>query len=216
MTSNKSSFPTILALALSAGTTLAGTNAFVVPSFRNSSGSVVAGWDKFTVAVGAPGNAPDLAGSSATSARFFQNQADAFITGTGNIYNQPSASSFTVSYSAGAPIGLVVLQTRTIGTELDYSSVTLSYSGGTLSAPRVELDRTDFVGQGPGANVSSEWTWNLTGLPASDLTINFLAAGPSVSFDSATLDVQTTPEPGTWALLVTGLIAGGVLLRRRA
>ena len=206
---------TVIALACASTAIQASTNAFVVPSFRGAPGSAVAGWENFTVAVGAPGNSPDLPGSTATTARLIQNQADAFITGTGNIYNQPSASSFTVSYAAGVPLGLVVFQARTVGTELDYSSIALTYSGGTLTTPQVELSRAPFVGQGPGAIVSSEWTWNLTGLNASALSINFIASGPSVSFDSATLDVQTTPEPGAWALLLAGLAAGCFHFRRR-
>ena len=48
-----------------------------------------------------------------------------------------------------------------------------------------------------------------------DVTITLAAAGPSVSFDSATLDVRTIPEPGTWALLLCGLAGGGLLLRQR-
>jgi len=83
-----------------------------------------------------------------------------------------------------------------------------------IAGTRTELDRAPFVGQGPGAIVSSAWTWNLSGVNTSDLTISFKADGPSLSFDSATLDVKTAPEPGTWALLILGLAAGGLALRR--
>lgn len=207
----------LLAVAGSVGTSMvaqANTNAFYVPSFRGEAGSAVAGWDFFTVGYGTPGNAPDLAGSTATSARLAQLNPDAFVTGSGNIYNQPSVSSFTISYTASAALSFVVLQTRTIGTELDYSSVSLSYAGGTLAGVRTELARDPFVGQGPGAIVSSAWTWDLSGVKTSDLTISFKGDGPSVSFDSATLDVRTTPEPGTWALLLVGLAAGGFFWRR--
>ncbi len=197
-----------------AGLTHANTNAFYVPSFRGEAGSTAAGWDFFTVGVGAPGNAPDLAGSTATTARLTQLQADAFVVGSGNIYNQPSVSSFVINYTAGARIDTVILQTRTVGAELDYSSVALTYAGGSLAGTRTELDRAPFVGQGPGSIVSSAWTWNLSGVDTSDLTISFKADGPSLSFDSATLDVKTLPEPGTWALLILGLAAGGLALRR--
>lgn len=193
----------------------ANTNAFYVPSFRGQAGTAVAGWDFFTVGVGAPGNAPDLVGSTATSARLTQLQADAFVTGSGNIYNMPSASSFVINYAAGARLDTVVLQARTVGTELDYSSVTLSYAGGSIAGVRTELDRGPFVGQGPGAIVSSAWTWDLSGINISDVNITFQAAGPSVSFDSATLDVKTVPEPGTWALLGLGLAVGAWVARRQ-
>lgn len=187
-------------------TTHGGTNAFYVPSFRGEPGSAAAGWDFFTVGFGLPGNAPDLVGSTATTARLAQLDPAGFVTGSGNIYNQPNASSFVINYTAGAAIDLVVLQTRTLGTELDYSSVSLSYPGGIVPGIRAELDRAPFVGQGPGAIVSSAWTFNLSGLNASDISIAFKADGPSLSFDSATLDVKTVPEPGTWALLATGFI----------
>lgn len=102
----------------------------------------------------------------------------------------------------------MVVQARTIGTELNYSSVSLSYTGGNLAGIRTELDRAPFVGQGSGAIVSSAWTWDLDGLNISEFTISFQADGPSLSFDSATLDVKTIPEPGAWALLLIGLSAG--------
>jgi len=191
------------------------TNAFYVPSFRGEPGATAAGWDFFTVGFGAPGNAPDLSGSTATTARLTQLDPAAFVTGGGNIYNQPNVASFVINYSAGATIDRVVLQARTVGAELDYSSVALSYTGGSLAGSYVELARGPFVGQGPGAIVSSAWTWDLSGLGATDFTIAFKAAEPSLSFDSATLDVKTVPEPGTVALMISGLTAGGFLLRRR-
>ena len=203
---------------LAAGLATAATNGFYVPSFRGTPGSSVAGWDQFTVGVGAPGNRPDLAGSTATPARLTQFDPAGFVTGGGNIYNQPNASVFSVTYNVGTPVDQVVFQTRSVGAELDYSSVQLSYAGGAapLLGIRTELERGPFVGQGPGAIVSSAWTWSLAGLGASDLTISFRAAEPSLSFDSATLDVKTVPEPGTWALLVTGMAVGWGLSRRRS
>ena len=208
----------LLTVATSAVAALAvqgATNGFYVPTFRGEAGSADAGWDRFTVGVGAPGNTPDLLGSTATGARLTQLEPQAFVTGSGNIYNQDGISSFSINYTAGASISAVVFQARAIGTELDYSSVRLNYAGGNLVGAYAELERAPFVGQGPGAIVSSAWTWDLSGLNASEFTITLAAAGPSVSFDSATLDVRTIPEPGTWALLLCGLAGGGLLLRQR-
>jgi len=78
---------------------------------------------------------------------------------------------------------------RTIGSEVDYNSVVLIYSdvNGTHSlAPlfRYELNRA--VSQG--YSVSSLWQWDLTGLVVSNFSLAFNAAGPSMSFDSLTLD----------------------------
>lgn len=192
-----------------ASTAVAGTNGFYVPTYRGESGSQAGYWESFSVAVGAPGNKANF-GNDTTSV-LTQTQADAIAVGSGNIYNMPSASEFTISYSGSGPVGLVTLQARTSGTELDYGSVSLNYGAGTLTATRVELDRTSFGTPGvpgpQGFNVSSAWTWDLSPYAASGYTISFKAAEPSLSFDSATLDTQVVPEPGTWALAGLGVAA---------
>ena len=205
----------VAAVTASLTPAFAGTNGFVVPSFRGQPGSAVAGWERFTVATdNGVGNSPDLAGSNA-AAKLLQRDANAFVTSTGNIYNMAGKSSFEVSYSSLAPVGLVVFQARTFGTELDYSSVTLSYGATLLTASRTELDRLA-VGEpgtpGSGAFVSSKWGWDLTGQNAQNLKLTFSAASDSLSFDSATLDVAVVPEPSTIALVALGL--GGLLFIR--
>lgn len=194
----------------------AGTNGFYVPTFRGEAGSQSSLWETFTVPVGAPGNTPNL-GNNLTSV-LTQSVAGALITGTGNIYNMPSASAFTVSYSGATQAGLVVFQTRTFGTELDYSGLRLNYAGGSLSATRTETDRVA-VGEpgqpGSGFFVSSAWQWDLAPLNISSYTISFNAAEPSLSFDSASLDTQAVPEPGTLALLAAGVAAVGLGVRRK-
>lgn len=166
----------------------AGTNGFVVPIFRGQPGSEFAGWERFTFGSGT-NNTPDIAGST-TNAGLLQLDPAAFVTGSGNIYNLSGASRFRIRYQQPFPLNTVVLQARTLGAELDYASVRLVFeSNGTnvsLSADRIELDR----GTAQGVNVSSKWEWNLSGHSATVFTIEFDAAGPSLSFDSATLDVS--------------------------
>jgi hypothetical protein len=197
--------------------TMAGTNGFYIPTFRGQPGSTSSLWETFTVPTGAPGNRPNF--GTDLSPVLTQLTPGALITGTGNIYNMAEASAFTISYASGSgPLGLVVLQTRTFGTELDYNTVRLTYDGGSLTATRTETDRVQ-VGApgtpGSGVYVSSAWQWDLSGRNVGQYSISFNAVEHSLSFDSALLDVQVVPEPGTLALMAIGAGFLVVGLRRR-
>lgn len=188
----------ILALiAVTAGNALAATNGFLVPAFRGSANTRAGYWETFSVPVGAPGNAPDKAGAT-TSARLTQSDTNAFLTGSGNLYNLTGTSLFTLADETPFVLGTVVLQTRTLGTELDYVAVELLYANesGTHAVaplPHVELNRGNQPGLG--ATVSMLWQWNLAGLGVTAYTIRFKAAGASTSFDSLTLDTADTFKP---------------------
>ena len=165
----------------------AATNGFVVPAFRGAANSQSGYWEVFTVPYGSPGNLPDQPGAT-TTAVLTQTDPNAFLTGSGNIYNL-STSSFTLTNSTPFTLGTVVLQARTVGSELDYNSVMLTYTDGNGThslAPlfRYELNRT----AGQGYNVSSLWQWDLTGRGVSSYSLVFNASGSSTSFDSLTLD----------------------------
>ena len=176
-----------------------------------------------SVAFGAPGNLADKAGSTTGAILTQTGSASSFITGSGNIYDSSaSIQSFQLTDATPFSLGTVVLQTRTLGSELDYGSVFLSYSDGTGShslAPlaRLELDR----GTTLGASVSSLYQWDLSGLGVTAYSLSFNGAGPSVSFDSMTVDTwnqfaTVVPEPSTYALLgLGGLMLGWRTIRRR-
>jgi PEP-CTERM motif len=212
----------IIAVALTAAPKAAhaGTNGFVVPFFRGSANSESGYWEVFGHAVGV-NNLADRPGST-TGAGLLQNNPDAFLTGSGNIYNFATTNSFVLTDTTPFTLGTIVLQTRTLGNELDYSSMILSYSDGSGShtvAPlfRDELDRDP---NAPGGTaVSSLWQWNLTGLDITDYAISFNAGDTSVSFDSMTLDnwnqFAPVPEPSALALAGGGLAMFGVMAGRR-
>ena len=180
----------VAAMSLATFTTHAGTNGFIVPAFRGTASAQAGYWETFTVAVGAPGNTADRPGAT-TGAVLTQTDPNAFPTGSGNIYNLDGTSRFTLTNAAPFTLGTVVLQTRTLGMELDYLSPVLNYSDGfgPLSVRplcRFEVNRGNQPGLG--ATVSSLWQWDLRGLGISNYTVTFRAAGPSTSFDSMTLD----------------------------
>lgn len=211
------------AVLLSAVTLRAGTNNFVVPEFRGAVNSEAGYWESFTVAYGAPGNLADKAGATTGAILTQTGSPGSFITGTGNIYDfSEGIQAFQLTDATSFTLGTVVLQTRTLGSELDYSSVTLSYTDGSgihslLPTSYLELDR----GTTLGASVSSLFQWDLTGLAVNDYSISFHGAGPSVSFDAMTLDTWNhyalaVPEPSTYALFsLGGLMLGWRTLRRR-
>jgi hypothetical protein len=168
----------------------AGTNGFFVPFFRGATGSQAGYWETFTVPVGVPGNLADRPGAT-TGAVLTQSDTNAFLTGSGNVYNLNGVSAFVLSDSTPFNLGTVVLQIRTLGSELDYGSVVLNYTNGSgpqslLPLRRVELNRANQPGLG--ATVSSLWQWDLSGLNVTSYTISFRAVGVSLSFDSMTLD----------------------------
>ena len=183
-----------LAFCCAAGSAWAGTNGFIVPLFRGSASSQAGYWETFTVPVGSPGNLPDQAGAT-TAAALTQTNANAFLTGSGNIYNL-STSAFVLADAVPYALGTVVLQTRTIGSELDYASVSLVCSNGSGAQAlsplfRYELNRT----AGQGYSVSSLWQWDLRGLGVNSYKIYLNAAGPSLSFDAMTLDTAAQFGP---------------------
>ena len=204
--------------ALGSASASAGTNGFTVPAFRGQPGSVFAGWESFTVALGNPGNKGDLPGSS-TAATLLQRAPGASVLGSGNIYNGAEKSQFEIRYTSTEPIADVILQVRTLGTELNYDSVRLFAWTDSIGVSRTELDRVSFgpppPAPGSGFGVSSQWTWNLSSLDANSFAISFDSADINMSLDSATLDVRAVPEPSPLVLGMVGL-AALALFRRRA
>jgi hypothetical protein len=198
---------------------------FLTPAFRGSPDSESAFWKTFTDPEGLPGNPPNSVapgGVALADAVITQDVPGiAFITGGGNIYSFAGTPQFTLTDTApyAAGVGLVVFQAETLGTELDYAGVTLTYDLGTgpvsLTASRTETFRTPLGGLG-GSSVGSLWQWDLSGLGVDSYAINFDAAGSSLSLDAVALDTIAVPEPATTGLVMAGLLGGLAWLRRRS
>lgn len=195
---------------------------FITPAFRGTPDSESALWTTFTSAY-AGANAPNSVapgGGVLANATITQTVPGiAFVTGGGNLYSFAGAMAFTLNYTAGHPadIGLVMFQTETLGTELDYANVRLNYDLATgpvsLAAVRDELFRTPLGGFGGNA-VGSKWEWDLTGLGIHDFSITFNALSSSLSLDAVALDTVAVPEPAHAGLLAAGLLTGLILFRR--
>lgn len=198
-----------LSLALASTNTPASTNNFVVPHFRGGNEAESGYWESFSVPFGAPGNSPDQPGSN-TGAWLTQTLSPAaIVTGSGNIYNPAAPMAFTLADATPFTLGTVVLQVRTLGSELDYGGVRLTYDSGSgpLSlAPiaLIELDRGTILG----ASVSALWQWDLRGLNITDYSLSFDTDNSSLSLDSVTLDTWSgfslIPEPSGITLLALG------------
>lgn len=200
---------------------LASTNNFVVPTFRGQANSEIGFWERFTVAYGAPGNAADQPGSTSGAVVTQVLSTSAFATGSGNLYDPSAPMAFTLVDATPFTLGTVVLQIRTLGSELAYDQVRLSYADGAVIQTldplfHQELDRGTLLG----ASVSSLWQWDLQDLGVTDYTISFGTPDSSLSLDAITVDTWSgfalVPEPSTIALWLGGVALMGLQrLRRR-
>ena len=219
----------LLAGSLLAALASSSSAAFIVPDTAAyawdrglTAQSTYAEWDVFSSPAGP--NAPDVgsfvggvlpAGAPAFNAFDANEGSGSFITGGGNIYSFSGIVSPRIEFG-GFGLGdayqtTVLLQVRTLGTEIDQATVRLN---GTIAASSVvELARDSLGGFG-GAQVDTLFRFDLTGNLGS-YTIDFDALGTSLSLDRVAIDTFTVvPAPGVLALAgVAGLFAPR---RRRA
>lgn len=196
---------------------MASTNQFVVPAFRGQPSSELGFWERFTVPFGAPGNPPDQPGSNSGATLTQELSPSAFATGSGNLYDPSAAMAFTLTDETPFQIGTVVLQVRTLGSELTYDQVRLSYLEGGISQTlepvlSQELDRGTILG----ASVSYLWQWDLEGRGVTSYSVAFATPDSSLSLDAITVDTwnqyQAVPEPSTALLFASG---AALLVRAR-
>ncbi len=176
-------------------------------------------WNVFTTTAGA--NAPDAGLSNPNGApTLTENSGGSFLTGSGNLYSPAAVLDIDVvipDEAAAGQVTTVILQTRTLGSEIDYSSINIGDIGYVDYA---ELLREAFPG--PGGEAVERWFKFHLPYSASSFTIAFNADGSSMSLDRVTVDTITStsyvPEPNPVpepAALVLALAAAAVVVRRR-
>jgi hypothetical protein len=233
--------PWLLGLTLTAGA--AATQAQFVDPVTWERGSATSPntylhWDTFTPQAVAPGEnpfvdlTPDLADFNANGqARLTENTGTGFQVGSGNLYTNAAAADYTVTIPEADVFQFphnttVMVQLKTLGTELNYDSVKIN---GLAPVDTAELSRQALGGFG-GALVESWFLFHVAyadfadGQPgADDLTLTFKAAGSSMSLDQLRVDTaiqplgffaepNPVPEPASLVLLGIG---GAALLNRR-
>jgi hypothetical protein len=175
--------------------------------------------------------APDVAAFAPglPAATLTETTGSGFLTGGGNLYSPGTVLAFNVQIPAYGRSTLpggdwqttVFVQTRSLGTEIDYAGLTLAWTAAgvpqSLASAAAfftqELERTPLGGFG-GFAVSRIWGFNVPYSPTG-LTLGFAAAGSSLSLDQVRVDtfVTAVPEPGGLILVGSAVVAWG--LRRR-
>lgn len=153
-------------------------------------------------------NTPDIAGAGALT----ETTGAAFATSGGNIYSFSLPTSF-VATLGGAGTGLydVYLRLATLGT-----SVATAATLEGVSANRVV---TFSASASQGMEEESLWLWQ--GVSAGSdgtFTFRFNANSSSMSLDQVALyasPVASVPEPSTWSLMLVGVAASVLAMRRR-
>jgi len=168
----------------------------LTPGFRGDSGTEYTGWNIFTEPyLGL--NHGDVA-AAASNPTLVQNlTSTAFLTSGFNIYSFSAATGFEIANNTSGTmgaLGTVVFQFDALGTFLDYSTIKLNYSGGSISLnPTSIISESRVISGGFGGYTNrAAMQWNLTGLGITDYTISFQSLGSSTSFNSASLDTSTT------------------------
>lgn len=165
------------------------------------------------------------------------------ITVDSNVVLSPGSSPGTLSFSSGltlAPGGSLVFEVQTAGGSAGTGYDLLSISGAPLNITATSgspfvVRLTSLNGSGAAGLVadfssSTNYSWiiatsssGITGFAANKFTLDvtdFLnASGPYFSFaqsgNNLLLNYTPVPEPSTWVLMVMGMTAFGLLLRKQ-
>ena len=158
---------------------------------RGTANTVWGEWDDFSSASGP--NTPDVGTFPAPLPAGWQELAatcitpSAFLTSTGNIYSFSEPIEFEIvvpSYDVSGSTTAILLQTRTLGSQVDPKTVTCN------ELPPVEVVETMRVDVGQGFLVQTLWRFEVSA--SSSHLIEFGAIASSMSLDGLAVDTYTT------------------------
>jgi len=167
----------------------------LTPSFRGDPGTEFTHWDIFSEAYAAP-NYGDQAFAASDPTITQTLTSSAFLTSGFNIYSFAEATGFelanNVSSTLSSPLTNLVFQYDTLGTAIDFDSIRLHHSGGTLTLANANVftEYRVITGGFGGFTNHTAIQWNLTGLGITGYTIIFESLGSSNSFNAAMLDTS--------------------------
>ena len=181
----------------------------LTPAFRGDAGTEFTHWDIFFEAYAAP-NYGDQAAAASDPTLTQTLTSSAFLTSGFNIYSFAEATGFElandVSATLGSPLTNLIFQYDTLGTAIDFDSIQLHHSGGTLTLADANVisEYRIITGGFGGFTNHTAIQWNLTGLGITDYTITFQSLASSTSFNAAMLDTsinayaEIIPSSRTW------------------
>jgi hypothetical protein len=135
--------------------------------------------------------------------RLFETTGLGFVTGSGNIYSFDTPTEFNVIAASYNRIGYstrVWLQFKTLGSELQYDGITLSYKDdvGQKILTLEDAVQVEEIYRGPdgfgGFDVETLVVFEFPYNPRT-CSVNFAASGPSMSFAAFRIDTQAFPTP---------------------
>jgi len=176
------------------------------PGFRGDSGTEDTEGDFFAEPFANP-NFGDFAAAASDPTLTQVLTPTAFITSGFNIYSFQEATGYEIENDTSGTIGAVnnvVFQFDTLGTLIDYDTIELAHSGGTLAPTNIVSETRIITGGFGGFTNRVSLQWDLTGLGVEDYTISFQSPGPHNSFNIGILDAssnaftEVVPSARTW------------------